>query len=217
MVNEYAAFLDAIRANPADDLPRLMAADWLEEHGETERAEMIRDLVANPTKHWYPNMRGILDIPDHISFGVVRGFVNWVGCTLADWVGGECSRCRGVGYLGPPAHGQHGFIGTPPCPACSGTGRTHAHGPAIARMGAMEKVTLTDQKPSRFPNLEGEIYSWYAAGRMGGHAWVPYDLYRYLGNTSGIANFDTEQAAMDALSDACIRWALNEKGRPEAA
>lgn len=39
---EWAAFLARIRANPADDLPRLVAADWLEEHGEAGRAEFIR-------------------------------------------------------------------------------------------------------------------------------------------------------------------------------
>jgi uncharacterized protein (TIGR02996 family) len=31
---EEAAFLNAIRANPADDLPRLAYADWLEERGD---------------------------------------------------------------------------------------------------------------------------------------------------------------------------------------
>ena len=34
--------LAAIKANPADDLPRLVAADWLEENGESERAEFVR-------------------------------------------------------------------------------------------------------------------------------------------------------------------------------
>lgn len=37
-----AAFLQAIRDNPADDTPRLVYADWLDEHGEAERAEFIR-------------------------------------------------------------------------------------------------------------------------------------------------------------------------------
>jgi uncharacterized protein (TIGR02996 family) len=34
--------LAAIRESPGDDLPRLAYADWLEEHGQTERAEFIR-------------------------------------------------------------------------------------------------------------------------------------------------------------------------------
>jgi uncharacterized protein (TIGR02996 family) len=36
------ALLQALRANLADDGLRLVYADWLEEHGETERAEFIR-------------------------------------------------------------------------------------------------------------------------------------------------------------------------------
>jgi uncharacterized protein (TIGR02996 family) len=39
---DRAAFLAAIRDNPEDDLPRLIYADWLEEHGEPARAGFIR-------------------------------------------------------------------------------------------------------------------------------------------------------------------------------
>src|SRR3954470_21924045 len=39
---DRAAFLRAIAENPDDDLPRLVYADWLDEHGEPERAEFIR-------------------------------------------------------------------------------------------------------------------------------------------------------------------------------
>jgi uncharacterized protein (TIGR02996 family) len=36
------ALLSAIEAAPADDLPRLVYADWLEEHGHPTRAEFVR-------------------------------------------------------------------------------------------------------------------------------------------------------------------------------
>ena len=36
------ALLDAIFANPGDDTPRLVYADWLEEHGHPEYADFIR-------------------------------------------------------------------------------------------------------------------------------------------------------------------------------
>lgn len=39
---EWPHFLSAIRAAPTDDLPRMVAADWLEENGEPERAEFVR-------------------------------------------------------------------------------------------------------------------------------------------------------------------------------
>lgn len=39
---EWELLLKAVAASPDDDLPRLVAADWLDEHGEAERAEFIR-------------------------------------------------------------------------------------------------------------------------------------------------------------------------------
>src|SRR5437763_4914099 len=39
---EESAFLRTIVERPDDDAPRLVYADWLEEHGNTPRAEFIR-------------------------------------------------------------------------------------------------------------------------------------------------------------------------------
>ena len=39
---EYSALLRAICADPDDDTPRLVVADWLEEHGDADRAAFIR-------------------------------------------------------------------------------------------------------------------------------------------------------------------------------
>ncbi len=38
----YLQLLTAVVADPADDFPRQIVADWLEEQGEAERAELIR-------------------------------------------------------------------------------------------------------------------------------------------------------------------------------
>ncbi|VTT98929.1 Repeat-companion domain protein OS=Isosphaera pallida (strain ATCC 43644 / DSM 9630 / IS1B) GN=Isop_0537 PE=4 SV=1 [Gemmataceae bacterium] len=40
--HEWFAFVEAIRRAPDDDTPRLVVADWLDERGEGERAELIR-------------------------------------------------------------------------------------------------------------------------------------------------------------------------------
>jgi uncharacterized protein (TIGR02996 family) len=42
MTADERALLNAVIAAPDDDLPRLVYADWLEEHGREERAELIR-------------------------------------------------------------------------------------------------------------------------------------------------------------------------------
>ena len=41
-MNDRERFLAAICAVPQDDHPRRAFSDWLEEHGEVERAEFIR-------------------------------------------------------------------------------------------------------------------------------------------------------------------------------
>lgn len=48
---EMVALLAACRARPADDLPRLVLADWLDENGQPERAEFVRIQVevSHPT------------------------------------------------------------------------------------------------------------------------------------------------------------------------
>ena len=45
-VSERAAFISAILDNLADDTPRLVFADWLQERGEDERAEFVRCQIA---------------------------------------------------------------------------------------------------------------------------------------------------------------------------
>src|SRR4051812_916255 len=41
-IAEQRGFWAAIRANPDDDTPRLVYADWLQENGDPARAEFIR-------------------------------------------------------------------------------------------------------------------------------------------------------------------------------
>ena len=41
-MSDESAFLAAIRATPTDDAPRLVYADWLDEQGRYEQAEIIR-------------------------------------------------------------------------------------------------------------------------------------------------------------------------------
>jgi uncharacterized protein (TIGR02996 family) len=48
-MSDEAALLDVIRAQPDEDTPRLMYADWLQEHGQPERAEFIRLQVKSET------------------------------------------------------------------------------------------------------------------------------------------------------------------------
>src|SRR5262249_34320696 len=48
-MNVEASLMQAIIASPADDLPRLALADWLEEHGRQGPAELVRTQIALAT------------------------------------------------------------------------------------------------------------------------------------------------------------------------
>lgn len=84
-MTEQEQLLAGVIANPDDDAPRLIYADWLEENGELERSEYIRSMVNNPTtKHsglfagdYYP-WKGV-----YIKH---RGFIDEVRCTTADYM-----------------------------------------------------------------------------------------------------------------------------------
>ena len=84
------AFLKAILADPDDDAPRLIYADWLDEHGDGDRAEFIRaqcgpgrpdleararDLLAVHEASWVAPLRGLA-----VAWEFRRGFVEAVTC-----------------------------------------------------------------------------------------------------------------------------------------
>jgi uncharacterized protein (TIGR02996 family) len=56
-MSDELALLTAIIANPDEDTPRLMFADWLQENGQPERAEFIRvqiEIARLPERHLKP-------------------------------------------------------------------------------------------------------------------------------------------------------------------
>jgi len=60
-MNDESALLAAIIAHPDEDTPRLAYADWLDEHDQPERAEMIRVqctyTAISPTQREYPDLQ----------------------------------------------------------------------------------------------------------------------------------------------------------------
>jgi len=58
---EQAAILQTISENPGDDTVRLIFADWLEERGDTTRAQFIRYQIDAHQRPWTDPQRGRLD------------------------------------------------------------------------------------------------------------------------------------------------------------
>src|SRR5437762_1241175 len=72
-----ASFLQAIRADPDDDAVRLIFADWLEDQGDTPRAEFIRLQVERaglPPED--PHAQDLLDREEEL---LVLHRATWVG------------------------------------------------------------------------------------------------------------------------------------------
>ncbi len=96
------AFLEDIIANPADDTPRLIYADWLEENEQSERAELIRVQIRIQECLAADSTSGLHDLFDReaellgLLFGhppkwveewqVGRGFVFRVRCKCQAWM-----------------------------------------------------------------------------------------------------------------------------------
>jgi uncharacterized protein (TIGR02996 family) len=89
---EAEALLAAIRQAPDDDAPRLIYADWLDEHGQPERAEFIRvqvELARNDSlslekresdllAEHYSTFVGSFNLPG-IRYSFSRGFISGFG------------------------------------------------------------------------------------------------------------------------------------------
>lgn len=108
-MSDGEAILKSIIAFPADDTPRLMYADWLQENGEEDRAEFIRLMIADPKfmiehnpavsgyssrsrdrvgllLHRNPQWLGEYDGSDGRSWVWRRGFVEVIGDTADSWL-----------------------------------------------------------------------------------------------------------------------------------
>lgn len=175
--------LAPILTRPDDDLPRLIAADWLEENGQGEWAEFIRSQIEseesdkNQRRHqrrlceiWDGENRNGLgyqfDLPPLQSrmgwekcdgeteiIIVRRGWPDEIRCTMAQWVGEYCQRCGGHGSAYSDQHGE--IVGT--CPNCNRTGRTPGIAGRVMKEWPVTKVVLTDKSPMD----ASDGYSWH--------------------------------------------------------
>lgn len=168
-MSDQQSLLRGVLADPADNVARLVYADWLEENGESERAIMIREGVGRPERfihppsseaamyfhRFQPDLNAKADEPIRfqkserleiapampgIQWETSRGFVSNVSCNLQSWIGGPCPRCHGRGGWETGPHSGD-------CTLCDSTGRTPAHGPRIVAEQPVEVVEVSDKRP----------------------------------------------------------------------
>ena len=189
------ALLAAIRANPADDLPRLVYADWLDEHGDPDRAEFIRLQIADD----HPN-----DAECHcercrrqVGLGASNGW--WEGPTLPGGLRGWF---------------QRGFVGGVRC----WLPEWLEHGPSIVTAHPMQRVELVDRIPLA-DSLDG--WAWFCQSEgedVPEPEFLPHFVFDRLpgeprsleGTSSRYKEYPSREAAEDALSVALIAWAREQ-------
>jgi uncharacterized protein (TIGR02996 family) len=206
---EQAAFLAAILAAPEDDTPRLVYADWLEEHGDEAHAEFIRvqcELARGPgCGHAYLDSPARAACPQCGRFDALRCrerelYPEWLAADdlwMATAFNPECRT-----FTGPPPwrwEYRRGFMDAVTCPCRDWL----AHGPAVVACQPVCEVRLSDREPDRL--VTG--YGWSRGPAPAGHT-IPDELYYRL-DRPGV--WPTRAAALDALSAAALAWARGER------
>jgi uncharacterized protein (TIGR02996 family) len=232
------AFLRGICDSPDDDAPRLVLADWLEEHGQGERAEFIR-LDIRRWREWPDFMklsswerslsesgRELQRVDDRIGelFGL-RGGV----CRRCDWHlplkhgdGSTWSFQRG--FVAEVALPLAAFLGGE-CGRCRGEGRVGQH---------WDPASDTMRGGTRCPACGGTGTTPGAAAAL---RWMPVErvtfsdavihesggnMTYYVGGLgqwpreywSRLDNLPSRKAATDALSAAAVAYLRGLRGGP---
>jgi uncharacterized protein (TIGR02996 family) len=235
-MTHHEGFLADIIEHPADDTPRLVYADWLEEHSDPGRAEFIRtqcaaerlraaclcgDCVRRRGGGQHHNGRCALDRREHGFPGrrerelLLRYCLHYLppamrnGGVLGDRSVEVILSPRWEYSDTPGVLFRRGFVAevTLPCQAWL------EHGPALVRAVPLERVTLADRQPSRWYRLGwGE---WYWVRQAGPTLHVPDRLPPELCDLlstgrvdeDGVMTYLSRERAQDALSRACLEWA----------
>jgi uncharacterized protein (TIGR02996 family) len=214
------AFLADILEHPADDTPRLVYADWLEEHGQAERAEFIRvqcaiavDPLADKPPPSNPRCACSLCALRRRERELLNDAVHWWNW-LADFY--RITGQSAIGDLDRPSdrptlavRWRRGFVAevTLPCQAWL------EHGPALVRAAPLERVTLSDRQPSRWYRLGWGEWYWVRQAGPTPHVpdRLPPELCALLStgrvDEDGVMTYLSRERAQDALSRACLGWA----------
>ena len=229
---QRAGLLDAIRAEPDDDTHRLIYADWLEEYGdEPMRAEFIRVQCEYATlhPHYLAHEVDCLDCPKCIRAGVLSGILLTrfrIGRNEHPPWAKDCpSVIMQTKAFGPPIEWRwtRGFVSSISCPWA----KWEQHGPDLIARHPIERVTLTEKRPRHSPALNSgqtEVWTWWR-GVHDGSEYLPAGIHSLLkrgrgGATAGVdryfvwLDYDTEQDALDDLSQACVSFASNKARLP---
>jgi uncharacterized protein (TIGR02996 family) len=184
-MNDRAAFLAAIIVEPDDDLPRLVYADWLDEHGEPERAEFIRVQcrITAMEREYDPQSLLPDSHPAHAEYRALRRrdwelllHCNEEGYTLSDreasWLPGPLLAIireqDGRRVVHRSWQWRRGFVAEVELPADDFA----RHGEALLLAAPVEVLRLTGGRPGLWTH---DNTIWRYSGRGGDHFTIRID------------------------------------------
>lgn len=213
-----AGLLADILENPHDDTPRLVYADWLEDHGKPAAGRFIARQIVGKEPAMVPlswigdAARGIFHVARKNTF-------------RNEGRPGEATLRNG----GVRIEWRRGFIRAVRCPLAA----WEQHGPALVARHPVERVEVTDAVLTLVDYVEQtpdetHLCRWYRGARpkppglVQGASHLSPDIFDRL--TLGSFNPDqrprpwmrwyaTADIARDDLSAACVAWAVAEARR----
>lgn len=229
--------LDAIIAHPGDDTPRLIYADWLEDEGRGDRAEFIRCMIRYP--HAAPPEREELfrrarwAAAKNLAAWLepLRPSRGWSDRFSDNWLVIDAAHGHSTGLS---ARFSRGFVREVRCPLQMWLD----HGKEIVRRHPVERVEVTDREPRQVISRNAVLsWRWVRSAlsdsvnahciyepvfkrlppgmpAMEARGWRKPDTIRHPLRSEqdfhAFRYYRTREAALDALSAACLKWAKKE-------
>ena len=229
-----SGLLAAVIAHPEDETPRLVYADWLEENGRVERAAFIRvqcriEAIVSP--NGYPNMANHPDDQRELTDLRERERLLFADSGPAGWWGNLPGQWRATIGTAPPqiesADGmryfvRRGFVDEVRCDL----GKFMLHAADLFAEHPVCEVVLKDREPFHGPHRDKSWFTSVWGGRthddpitlLGTPGTLPTALFTELNGETierdgglfysdrSIARFPDKDAAMSALSAACVKY-----------
>jgi uncharacterized protein (TIGR02996 family) len=205
-----AALLDDIIARPDDDGLRLIYADWLEDAGQHERAELIRvQIEQSRLIRRQPGARvGGLCKDTFRRYCTLDGRAEALIDVIVPLIELPPGMPDGVQLTW-----RRGLISRVRLPLAA----WRECGPALVRAHPITRVDLSDREPGSYRSRDPFAFSWwvpsYGPGDNGRHQ-IPFEMAKFLGDVVSLGGggsmgirFAGKAEAVDALSDALIAWA----------
>jgi uncharacterized protein (TIGR02996 family) len=187
--------LAEVLAYPGSDAPRLVMADWLDEHGDPDRAEFIRlecDIarICRGNREGKPEpdakrLKGLMSQECGLMWGVWQA--GWCDPVPRDWLSDAVI--------------NRGFVAEVRCTAAAWL----EHGRAVCACQPVEQVVLSDREPM-MRQYHGHPPRWFwqaAEGETTLRCPVPGRLLVYL----VAEDYPSREAALADLSRAALAFA----------